>query len=308
MRNVKNAHYLQIDHQIKNIFQVKGVTILSSPEAWRKFSWTRKYFFKKPKEGYFIWIKNQVNFPLFTCISIVHKNVSQELQNLLVIEKNLKISLQGTCNTLKKNLKGNHKAQGKIILKEGSSLKYSHVHSWGEKDIVEPNYEFILGKDSKLDYSYKTLFTPRKLRINNLFNLSAGANCNVKTVANCIQTKAEMKDVLVLKEKGASGIINLRLVGGKDSRVSARSQIIADSESKGHLDCQGLLTDCQGLLTDKESEISLIPELVCKHKLAQITHEASIGRISQEQLNYLRMRGLTEKEATNLIINGFLEI
>jgi len=301
MKNAKNAHFWQIDYRTKNILEVKGVTILSSPEAWEKFKWTRKWLTKKPKQGYFIWIKNQVDFPLFTCVSIAHKNIKQELRNLLIIEKNLKISLQGTCNALKKNLSGTHEAQGKIILKQGSSLKYNHIHSWGEKDIVEPNYEFILEKDSKLDYSYKTLFAPQKLRINNLFNLSAGAGCNIKITANCVQTKAEIKDVLFLKGKGASGIINLRLVGGRNSKVLARSQIIADSESKGHL-------DCQGLLTDQKSEISLIPELVCKHKLAQITHEASIGKISPEQLNYLRMRGLTEKRATDLIINGFLKI
>lgn len=301
MKNVKNVNYWQVDHKIKNILKAKGVVIFSSQEAWENYRWARKYFSKKPKEGYFIWIKKQVNFPLFACISIAHKNVSQELQNLLVIEKNLKLSLQGTCNALKKNLFGIHKAQGKIILKEDSSLKYNHIHSWGEEDVVKTNYEFILGKNSKLDYAYKNLFTPKKLRINNLFNLSAGASCDVRVVANCIKTKAEIKDVLVLKGKRASGLINLRLVGRKDAKVFAHSQVVADSESKGHL-------DCQGLLTGKRSEISLVPELDCKHKLAQITHEASIGKISDEELNYLRMRGLTEKEAINLIINGFLKI
>jgi len=301
MRNVKNAHYLQIDYQIKNIFQVRGVTILSSSEAWEKFDWTRKYFSKKPEQGYFIWIKKQIDFPIFSCISIAHKNINQKLQNLLIVEKDLKITLKGTCNALKKNLNGKHKASGKIILRQGSSLKYNHIHSWGEKDIVEPEYKFILEKDSKLDYRYKTLSTPKELRINNSFNLSAGASCDIKMIANCVKTKINIKDVLILKGKGSSGVINLRLVGEKDSKVLAHSQVIADSESKGHL-------DCQGLLADKKSEISLIPELICKNKLAQITHEASIGKISQEQLNYLRMKGLTEKQATNLIINGFLEI
>jgi len=301
MKNARNVHFWQIDNQIKNILKVNGVTLLTSPEAWKKFDWTRKYFSKKPKQGYFIWVKKQINFPLFSCVSIAHKNINQKLQNLLIVEKNLKISLKGSCNALKKDLNGKHKANGKIILKQGSCLKYSHIHSWGEKDIVEPEYEFILEKDSKLDYTYNTLFTPKKLRINNSFNLSAGASCDIKMIANCVKTEINIKDVLILKGKGASGVINLRLVGGKDSKVLAHSQVIADSESKGHL-------DCQGLLADKKSEISLIPELVCKNKLAQITHEASIGRISQEQLSYLRMKGLTEKQATNLIINGFLEI
>jgi len=301
MKNAKNVHFWQIDNQTKNILKVNGVTLLTSPEAWEKLDWTRKYFSKKPEQGYFIWVKDQINFPLFSCVSIAHKNISQKLQNLLIIEKNLKISVQGSCNALKKDLNGKHKANGKIILKQGSYLKYNHIHSWGEKDIVEPEYEFILEKDSKLDYTYKTLFTPQKLKINNSFNLSAGASCDIKMIANCVETETEIKDVLTLKGQGSSGVINLRLVGGKGSKILAHSRVIADSESKGHL-------DCQGMLTDKKSSISLIPELVCKNKLAQITHEASIGKISQEQLTYLRMKGLTEKEATNLIINGFLEI
>lgn len=301
MKNARNVHFWQIDNKIKNILKVNGVTLLTSPQAWEKFDWTRKYFLKKPEQGYFIWVKKQINFPLFSCISIAHKNVNQKLQNLLIVEKNLKISLKGSCNALKKDLNGKHKANGKIILKQGSFLKYGHIHSWGEKDIVEPEYEFILEKDSKLDYTFKTLFTPKKLKINNSFNLSARASCDIKTIANCVQTEINIKDVLILKGKGSSGVINLRLVGGRESRILAHSRVIADSESKGHL-------DCQGLLADKKSQISLIPELICKNKLAQITHEASIGRISQEQLSYLRMKGLTEKQATNLIINGFLDI
>ena len=301
MKNARNVHFWQIDNQVKKILKIKGVILLTSLEAWEKFSWTRKYFSQKPEQGYFIWVKNQINFPLFSCISIAHKNISQKLQNLLIIEKNLKISLQGSCNALKKDLNGKHRAEGKIILKEGSGLKYNHIHSWGEKDIVEPEYEFILEKNSKLDYTYKTLFTPQKLRINNSFSLSAGASCDIKMIVNCVKTETNIKDVLILKGPGSSGVINLRLVGGEESKILAHSQVIADSESKGHL-------DCQGLLTDKKSQISLVPELICKNKLAQITHEASIGKISEEQLNYLRMKGLTEKEATNLIINGFLEI
>ncbi len=301
MRNAKNANYWQVDHKIKNIFEAKEVIILPSPTAWEKYPFIKKYFLKKPKEGYFIWIKRQIDFPLFTCISIATKNTEQKLQNLLILEKNLNIKLQGTCNAQKKNLCGIHKAQGKIVLKEGSSLGYSHIHFWGSKDIVEPDYEFLLEKNTKLDYTFKTFFTPKKLKINTIFGLSEGASCNVKIVADCSQTETEIRDILRLAKKGAAGQIKLRLVGRKNSKISAYSQILAPAACKGHL-------DCQGLLADQNSMISLIPELICQNKKAQITHEASIGKISEEQLNYLRQRGLNEEEAINLIITGFLEV
>ena len=295
------ANYWQVNHKIRNILLVKGVIVLPSSEAWQKFTWSKKYFLKKPKEGYFIWIKKQIDFPLFACISIASKNIQQELGNLLVVEKNLNISLLGTCNTLKKNLCGVHKAEGKIILKENSSLNYEHIHSWDREDIVLPNYEFLLEKNSKLDYTYKNLFTPKKLKIKTILNLLEEASCNLKIVADCNFTEAEIIDTLVLKEKGASGQIQLRLVGRKNSKILAHAQILAGAPSKGHL-------ECQGLLIDKSSSISLVPELICKNKQSQITHEASIGKIEEEQLNYLRMRGLNEKEAIDLIINGFLGI
>lgn len=193
-----------------------------------------------------------------------------------------------------------YRAQGKIILKEGSDLKCDHIHFWDQKDIVEPNYDFILEKNSKLDYIYKNFSTPKKLKINTLLNLFEGASCDIKIMVNGVQTKAEIRDTLVLREKGASGIVKLRLVGKKESDISVHSQILAVAQSKGHL-------DCQGLLVDEASKISLTPQLICQNKNAQITHEASIGKISEDELNYLRMKGLTQNEAVKLILTGFLE-
>ena len=278
--------------------------ILPSQIAWEKYNWAKKYFQKKPREGYFIWVKKNISSSLLTCVSITAQNIKQNLQNLLVIEKNLNVSLQGICNVQRKNLFGKHKAQGKIILKENSVLKYEHLHSWGQNDIVEADYQFFLKKNSKLDYFYKTFQTPKKLKINTSINLFYGASANLNIVASSVRSNIEINDVLILKEKNSSGIIKLRLVGKENSQITARSQVKAEAESKGHLDCQGLLVGSE----KNNSIIKLIPELICQDKKAQITHEASIGKISEEELNYLRMRGLTEKEAIDLIVNGFLQI
>lgn len=300
MKDAKNMRYLQIDHKVKNIYDGADVEILPIKLAFEKYDFIRRYFTIKPKEGYFIWVKKQIDFPLFFCVSIASKNILQKLQNLLIVEKKLDIKLYGTCNAKQKNLCGVHKSKGKVILREGSSLKYEHIHSFGEQDVVAPDYEFFLEKNSKLDYCYKTLLTPKKLSMQTKFNLFENASANIKILANFAKTKAKIKDTLILKEKGASGQIQLRLVGGKNSDVLACSRVIAAAEGKGHL-------DCQGLLVNEDSKISLTPELVCENKKAQITHEASIGKVSEEELNYLQMRGLCEKEAVDLIVNGFLK-
>jgi len=121
----KKAHYFQTDNKITNIIRVEGVEILPSSEAWKKYPWTKKYFSSKPSEGYFVWIKKQIDFPLMSYLLLASYKAKQNLQNLVVIEKGLKISLLGSCISLKEKLCGIHRAQGKIVLKEGSSFVQS---------------------------------------------------------------------------------------------------------------------------------------------------------------------------------------
>ncbi len=300
MKGAKNTHYLQIDNKVKKICRPEGVEILPAGLAWKKYDWTRKYFALKPSSGYFIWARKQTKNPLLSCVSISSPRIKQRMQNLLVVEDNIKIDIQGTCNSLKKDLNGFHQASGKIVIKQGAKVNYQHVHSWGEKDIVETSYQFFLEKDARLNYNYQVIMPPRELKTNNRLILQENASANLEMSAACVETKFDIKESLILKGRNASGMLKLRLAAGKNSRISANSQIKAEAEAKGHL-------DCQGLLTDEKAVVSLVPALVCSHQKARITHEASIGRVSEEQLNYLMMRGLTEKQALDLIINGFLD-
>lgn len=302
MKNAKNVRtYWQVDHKIKNIFEPEGVIVLPSLKAWEKLKWTRKFFEKKPKEGYFIWVKKQVDFPLATCITIASPKISQNLRNLLVIEKGIKAKANVICNATKNFLCAKHFAKGKIILKKGVFLEYNHLHHWGKKDVVSPDYEFILEENCRLHYNYKNIFPPKNLNLKTFFYCYQNSSVNLNFVINSLNSEIGILDNVHLLGKSSQAIVRLRLVGRKNSNISAISQIYAISPSRGHL-------DCQGLLIDKRAKISLSPKLVCENKKAQLTHEASIGKISEEELNYLRMRGLSESQAIDLIVNGFLKL
>jgi Fe-S cluster assembly scaffold protein SufB len=299
MKNAKSVNYWQIDHQVKRIFAVEGLIVLPILKAWEKFKWVRLYFKEKPQEGYFVWIKKQINFPLSTCLTIASPNTSQELTNFLVIEKGIKAKAIVNCNVQKNNLCGKHIAKGKLILKDGASLEYNHFHKWGRDDLVNPDYEFFLEKNTNLVYNYQSLFPPKNLNLITSIYSKNNSSCQTNFVINGLNSKINLNETIFLQERNSRGILKLRLVGRKNAKIKAQSKIIAKAEGVGHL-------DCQGLLVDKNSTISLTPKLVCECNQAQLTHEASIGRISEDQLNYLRTRGLTEEEALNLIITGFL--
>ncbi len=300
IKNVCNAQFLQIDNRIQNISFVKGVEILPSLTAWQNYPWCRKYFSHKPRGGYFIWVKEKISFPLVTCVSLTTKNVFQNLTNLIIIEKNLDVTTKGICNSLANNLSGTHIATGKIILKEGARLNYLHWHKWSHSDIVQSNYEFIGEKNSKLLYSYQNLFSPSRLSLKTNVAVEKKAQARLEIVIKGKRSKINLEESINLQGKDAQGAVYLKLAGEKGSDITGISRIYATAPSKGHL-------DCQGLVIDKGTTISLVPQLVCSHKQALVTHEASIGRINEDQLLYLRSRGLNQKEATELIVDSFLK-
>jgi Fe-S cluster assembly scaffold protein SufB len=297
----KNNNLYYLDHKALNITPPQGVEILLSKEAYQKYSWTKKYFGKEPSDGYFIWVKKQPKVPLVTCVALSQEKIEQKMSNLLVIEPHIDAVSNVSCLALQSRLCGKHIATGKIILKEGSSLKYHHLHTWGQGDYVEPNYEFYLEKNSRLEYRYQLLKSPHDLNINNKFYLEDNASIYSEVVVEGIKSDININEELTLKGKNSQGALYLRIVASKKAKIKALSKITALNESKGHL-------DCRGLLLDKESQIDLIPELNNKNPLSSLTHEAYLGKINNEEINYLRSRGLTQKQAIDLIVNGFLHL
>jgi Fe-S cluster assembly scaffold protein SufB len=78
-----------------------------------------------------------------------------------------------------------------------------------------------------------------------------------------------------------------------------RGVLKAYAPSRGHLECRSLL------LSDKARAVAY-PNLRSLTPSASLTHEAAVGRIEEEHINYLMSRGLSREEATSVIIEGFL--
>jgi len=301
MTSADNANLWIVDHDLRSKAQMDGIEILESPEAWAKYEWTHQYFAQEPSSGYFMWIKKQPSCALFSCVNIKGQNIKQDLQNLTVIEAGIQGQMSGTCAAMSLKLKGTHQAQGKVILRKGAQMQYSHIHRWGKKDVVMPNYEFILEDDAQLDYTYKITKCPENIDLKNKFILQDRAKVQLNIVADCQNTNFNSLDEIVLQGDESSGMSTLKFVARENSQIKAYSRLLAEGAGTGHLDCESLnLAD--------SAEVSLIPDVTVKNKNAQVTHEASIGKVSQDQLNYLQMRGLSEEQAIELIASGFLKV
>mgnify|MGYP002983191299 CR=1 FL=1 len=193
-------------------------------------------------------------------------------------------------------------------------------------------HTFHLGKGSKVKYIEKHYGEgsgtgDRILNPQTVVNLDEGSYMEMETVqiegvsSTVRETNANLSKntTLVISERimtsgkqTAKTIFNVSL-NGKDSSVHVASRSIAKNNSKqefisnvlGNEKCFGHV-ECDAIIMDKAKVIST-PKIVANHIEASLVHEAAIGKIAGEQLIKLMTLGLTEKEAEEQIISGFLK-
>jgi Fe-S cluster assembly scaffold protein SufB len=118
--------------------------------------------------------------------------------------------------------------------------------------------------------------------------------------------------LLTYRDQTAESLINVDLVG-EDSTAQIISRSVAQDQSRQvfHLNmrgknrCRGHI-QCDSIIMG-QAKVSSIPEITAFHSDAQLIHEAAIGKIASEQLTKLMSMGLTEKEAEETILHGFLK-
>jgi Fe-S cluster assembly scaffold protein SufB len=121
---------------------------------------------------------------------------------------------------------------------------------------------------------------------------------------------------VLLAQEGASIDVGARVyLRAKGSRAEAISKAITTGGTivaRGHFigEAQGVKAhlECRGLILADGGKIHAIPELEGSVKDVEMTHEAAVGKIAPEEIEYLMARGLTGEEATAAIVRGFLDI
>lgn len=204
------------------------------------------------------------------------------------------------------------------------------VHS-GTEGGHDGIHTFHVGKNAKVTYIENHLAigegVNKQLNPTTVLNLDTNSLFTMNTTQiggvdySNRKTKANLKDgaVLNVSEKILTDRFNVAKtdflvnLNGKDSKCSIVSRSVAKDESEqvfkstivGKNECFGHV-ECDGILLDN-AQIDSVPRVRAKHNLAALSHEASIGKIAGEQITKLMTLGLTEKQAEEKIIEGFLK-
>lgn len=295
------------------------VEILSTKEALKKYDGLKEYFWKavppdkdkytaksylEEADGYFIRVKKgkKVTKPVQSCMMIGKNKAIQNVHNIIVVEEGAHLEVITGCTTQKHAGESLHIGVSEIFVKEGGSLQFSMIHNWGEKTGVRPRTVAIMEKNSTFVNNYVILNPVGSMQSYPTAYLN-GEGASVKFNSICLSHPGSEIDtggevVLNAPNTHAEIISRSITIGG---RMMARGKLVGNAAgAKAHLECRSLV------LTDNGNTLA-VPELEANVADVEMTHEAAVGKIARDQVEYLMTRGLTEDEAVGMIVRGFLE-
>jgi len=256
--------------------------------------------------GSFVYVPPgiEVKTPLQAYFRINTENMGQFERTLIIADKGSKVHYIEGCTAPQFSTASLHSAVVELIAMEGSSIRYTTIQNW---------YRNIFNLVTKRAYAHK--------------------NATVEWVDGNIGSRLTMKyPAIFLMGEGARGEILSMAFAGEGQHQDAGAKVIhaaphttsvvtnkAVSAHGGKTTYRGLVeihagaigaktrVKCDALIMDDKSSSDTKPTMKIDEQKATVEHEASVSKIGEEQLFYAMSRGLSEADATAMIVNGFFD-
>lgn len=261
---------------------------------------------KTDVSGIDIFVKENTKFEIVHIpVILTQSGLKDVVYNDFYIGKNANVIIIAGCGIHNDEHKDSqHDGIHRFFLEEGARVKYIEKH-YGEgsgtgKRILNPVTEVTLKDGSIMEMQTTQIrgvdSTIRTTNANLYDNTSL-------VITEKIMTHAEQVAKTIfnveLNGKNSSTHVTSRSVATENSKQEFISKVYGNNECFAHVECDAIIKD--------SAKVTSTPEITANNIDANLIHEAAIGKIAGEQLVKLMTLGLTEKEAEDAIINGFLK-
>jgi Fe-S cluster assembly scaffold protein SufB len=317
----RSGTFIQMDNTpIHSSIQQDGVEIMATSQAIGKYEWFKDYWWQAVAvdadkytahvelhnaDGYFIRALPGVKttYPVQACLYLNKIGSIQDVHNIIIAEEGSELHIITGCTTAFKNEPGLHLGVSEFYIKKGAKVTFTMIHNWTPEMGARPRTGAVIGKDGLFLSNYVIMKSVKSLQLYPIAKC-VGENATVRFNSVLVappNSKMDIGSRVLLNAKGAKTEIVSRAIttGGN---IIARGYIEGNKpDVKGHLECRGLIMGNTG-------NIHAIPELKGMLSGVDLSHEAAVGKIAEEEVEYLMARGLKRDQATAAIIRGFLKV
>lgn len=256
--------------------------------------------------GSFLYVPRgvHVTIPLQAYFRINAESAGQFERTMIIAEEDSYVHYVEGCSAPTYSSNSLHAAVVEVIVKRGARVRYSTVQNWSDNVYNLVTKRAYVYADATMEWVDCNLGSAVTMKYPAAYLLEPGARAEILSLAlaGARQIQDAGSRILHLAPR-TSSYITSKSVAQNGGRTSYRGLVrIApqayDSTSK---------VVCDALLLDEHSQSDTYPTMDVQNSRVHVEHEASVSKIGEEQLFYLRSRGLSEQQASALIVNGFLE-
>lgn len=256
--------------------------------------------------GVFIYVPPGVHLdkPLQSYFRINTMQMGQFERTLIIVDEGADINYVEGCTAPTYSKDSLHAAVVEIFVKKNAHCRYSTVQNWSsnilnlvtQRAIVSENghMEWVDGNiGSHMNMKYPCTILAEPYAKGTAISIAVGSQGQYQdTGSKMIHLAPHTKGTMISKSVARNGgIVNFR-------------GWVKMNKNADYSKCK---VECDTLILDKKSRSDTVPLNVLQNETSQIEHEATVSNVDQEQLFYLMSRGLTEQQATEMIVMGFLE-
>ena len=311
-----------IYHNMLSELEEKNVIFTSIEVAMKKYpELVKKYFGKIVSNnenkfaalngavfsgGSFIYIppNTTLDRPLQSYFRINSRNMGQFERTLIIVDDNSHLHYVEGCTAPTYSDSSLHAAVVEIYVGKNSSCRYSTIQNWApnvynlvtKRALVDENgvMEWIDGNiGSRLTMKYPCCV---------LKGDNSKGTCITISVASKTQEQDSGARMIHLGKNTTSNIIS-KSIAQSGGNSTYRGKVRIKKGATG----SSAMVKCDTLILDSISKSDTIPVNICENESSNIEHEATVSKISEDNLYYMMSRGISEERATELIVLGFLD-
>jgi len=256
--------------------------------------------------GSFIYVPKgvKIDFPLQAYFRINAENMGQFERTLIIVDEGAQVHYVEGCTAPMYSSESLHSAVVEVIVKKGARCRYTTIQNWANNIYNLVTKRAFAYQDAVMEWVDGNLGSHLTMKYPAVYMMEPGARGEILSIA--FSGKGQHQDAgakLVHAAPNTTGQIISKSISKNGGRSSYRG--LARVE-KGAVNSKCSVV-CDALILDPESRSDTYPYIEIMEQDVSVGHEASVSRIGEEQLFYLMSRGLSETEASTMIVNGFIE-
>ncbi len=317
---IRSGTYIQKDTAVLHAHSLQeGLEVIPIKRALKEYPWVQDYYWKLASvdadkftanaqlqlhDGYVIRALPgaKVIMPVQACLYLDKENISQYVHNLIIAEEDSELHIITGCATSPHLKRGLHVGISEFFVKKNAKLSFTMIHQWAEEMMVRPRSVGVVEEGGLFLNNYICMKPVKSLQMfptTRLIGKGAVSRFYSILVGNP-GTELDVGGRIALEAEDTRAEIIARAIS-HGGRIISRGDLIGDVAGvRAHLECRGLIL--------KGGIIHAIPELQGRVEGVEMSHEAAVGKIAQDEIMYLMSRGLSEDEATSTIVRGFMSV